>query len=198
METQPMKTTPIRIWKCACFSVFLAVSAPGVLLGQTAEKQSGRNSLSPGGTPMTTQAAFDLLKKLQGEWSGSVDTPGGAAHTVSFRLTAAGSTVMETQFAGTDHEMINMYHRDGADLRLTHYCAAGNQPQMKLRPASSKPRELVFEFVGGTNMNPETDLHIHGARITFIDDDHIESEWSSMQGKRAAERTKFVLTRKKV
>ena len=52
--------------------------------------------------------------------------------SVVYKLTGAGSALVETQFPGTGHEMVSVYHLDGDDLRMTHYCAAGNQPRVKL------------------------------------------------------------------
>ncbi len=49
--------------------------------------------------------------------------------------------------------MINMYHLDGDDLVLTHYCAGGNQPHMKLDRASATSGKLQFDFIGGTNLD---------------------------------------------
>ena len=54
----------------------------------------------------------------------------GVVH--EFKTSAAGTVVMETMNPGTGHEMINMYHVDGDDLLLTHYCAGNNQPRMRL------------------------------------------------------------------
>jgi hypothetical protein len=42
-------------------------------------------------------------------------------------------------------------HEDDGALLATHYCAAMNQPRMKLTPASAGDA-LVFEFVDGTNL----------------------------------------------
>ena len=36
---------------------------------------------------------------------------------------------LETEFPGTEHEMVTVITQDGADLALTHYCMLGNQPQ---------------------------------------------------------------------
>jgi hypothetical protein len=93
-------------------------------------------------------------------------------------VTAAGSAVAETLFPGTPHEMITMYHLDGDRLRLTHYCAAGNQPRMKCR-AGADPQQLVFEFVDATNMRSMQDSHMHAATLTIIDPQHIQARWQS-------------------
>lgn len=137
------------------------------------------------------QAVFDQLKSLAGTWQGPSEGEGEAAEAEAeaasqvvheFQVSAAGTVVMETMGPGTDHEMINMYHLDGDDLVLTHYCAGGNQPQMKLNRDSSTADTLVFDFVGGTNLDPAVDGHIHAARIQIVDSDNLESIWYGYEG----------------
>lgn len=139
-------------------------------------------------------AAFEMLKGLAGSWVGTgPEGEGEAPHT--YRVASAGTVVMETMFAGTDHEMINMYHMDGDDLVLTHYCAGGNQPHMKLDRASAGSGNLHFDFAGGTNLDPEKDEHIHAATIVFVDDDHVETHWVGYQGGEEAGTMKLALAR---
>lgn len=120
---------------------------------------------------------FEKLKKLLGEWYAADDKgqPTDKLVTV-FKLTAAGSAIQETIFPGEPMEMISMYHSDGADVILTHYCAIGNQPKLKLDPKSTD-KELKFIFIGGTNLDPKKDMHMHDGSYTFTDDDHITSSW---------------------
>src|SRR4051794_3675893 len=73
---------------------------------------------------------FDLLKSLEGTWEKT--GPDGKPTAVSFHTSAAGSVVIETMFAGSQHEMMNAYHMDGDNLIVTHYCAQGVQPRMKM------------------------------------------------------------------
>jgi hypothetical protein len=113
----------------------------------------------------------------------------------TFRVTSNGSVVMETLFAGTDHEMISMYHLDGDDLRLTHYCAFKNQPHLKLDKAASTPDSLVFAFDGGTNFDPSKDHHMHSGRIVFRDANHVESEWDGYEGREKLHTAKFEMSR---
>ncbi|MDY7094450.1 MAG: hypothetical protein SX243_15875, partial [Acidobacteriota bacterium] len=137
----------------------------------------------------TAEQAFERLKNLAGTWNGEAAGEGRAEEeevdgfTVShtFQVSANDSVVMETMNPGTDHEMINMYHRDGEDLVLTHYCAGGNQPTMKMDRAKSSADDYVFEFTGGTNLDPAVDPHIHAGGLKFVDDDQIESRWISHQ-----------------
>lgn len=49
---------------------------------------------------------FEKLKTLAGTWDATVLNPDGDETTVVYRVTAEGSVVMETMFAGTPHEMI--------------------------------------------------------------------------------------------
>ncbi|MDB5350726.1 MAG: hypothetical protein JWN86_1973 [Planctomycetota bacterium] len=143
------------------------------------------------------KAAFAKMKTLAGEWTADVDGhgAGGGPQKVTYKVTGAGSVVMESQFPGTDHEMISMYHLDGDVLRMTHYCAAGNQPRVKYDPKASKPGELVFVFDGGTNLNPAKDMHIHGVTFVFRDAKHVDALWEGhANGKKMAD-TKFAMSR---
>ncbi len=137
--------------------------------------------------------AFGLLKSLAGEWEGTANE---ARIAVTYRVTAGGSVLMETLFAGTDHEMVSMYHLDGDDLVLTHYCAMGNQPRMRFDTSVSTPRQLKFAFDGGTNVVPDKDTHVHSGQINRISDDRLESEWTVFTGGKAAGSHAFVITRR--
>ncbi len=141
------------------------------------------------------QAAFESLKKLVGEWEAEA---GGEKVSLSYKLTGAGSALMETLLKGTPHEMVSMYHMDRQDLMMTHYCSAGNQPQLKFDAAASTPDRFVFKFVRGSNMDPAKDGHIHGLVFRVVDANQIEHEWEHYKdGKAAGENLKFVATRKK-
>ncbi len=140
---------------------------------------------------VSAEAAFEQLKSLAGTWKGSAEGEGEEAATEAekagqiiheIRLSAAGTVVMETMGPGTEHEMINMYHVDGDDLVLTHYCAGGNQPTMRLDRGASTAARLIFDYSGGTNHDPQVDQHIHSADIRLVDGDHIVSAWSAHAG----------------
>jgi hypothetical protein len=133
------------------------------------------------GQAPTAKEAFEQLKKLVGTWEGTAEDNG---LKVVYKLTGAGTTLVETQMPGTPMEMVSMYHMDGADLMMTHYCAAGNQPTMKYVPGKGG-KSLDFDFVKGSNMKPE-DMHIHAARIRILSADSMESDWIGYsQGKPA-------------
>ena len=72
--------------------------------------------------------------------------------TVTYKLVSNGTSLMETMdMPGESEAMITMYHPDGGELLATHYCAAGNQPRLRLRSAGD-PGMLDFAFVDATNV----------------------------------------------
>lgn len=145
--------------------------------------------------PSPARAAFEKLKTLDGQWEG--DSSGQPPVNVTYRLASNGSVVLEDLFPGTSHEMITMYHLDGDGVAATHYCAMGNQPRMRLNPQTSSATELHFDFAGGTNFSPETDVHVHSGVIRFVSADRIESTWAVYKGTAQIGANKFLLTRKK-
>ena len=126
-------------------------------------------------TKPTTNAAFEKLKSLAGTWSANMIERDGELTTVEYRVTAGGSVVMETMFAGQPHEMINMYAVDGDSLTATHYCSGQNQPVLKLNAAKSTADELVFDFVSVTGAN--TKSYINGVQLKFSKDGTVEEVW---------------------
>ena len=72
--------------------------------------------------------------------------------------------------------MVTMYHAEGPDLVLTHYCIEGNQPRMRARNARG-PR-FDFAYDGGANIDPGRDRHMHSASIEFLGADEIRGEWT--------------------
>ena len=95
-------------------------------------------------------------------------------------MVSAGTVVMERMFPGTAHEMISMYHLDGDDLVMVHYCAGGNRPKLKL--TSSEGGALSFDFAGGSNVDAAKDDHIHGAEIRLGDDGRLHEAWTGWSG----------------
>ena len=117
---------------------------------------------------------LEKLKALAGTWV-EADKDGKPTDKVVsvVKVTAGGSAVQETLFPGHPQEMMSVYHADGADLVMTHYCVLGNQPRMKADP-KSPANQIRWQFAGGTNFDPAKDMHMHEATLTFIDADRIE------------------------
>jgi hypothetical protein len=88
-------------------------------------------------------------------------------------VTGSGSAVVEELFPGTEHAMTTVYHLDGSDLVLTHYCMTGNQPRMRAK--ASNGTKIAFAFDGGTNIDPKTSQHMHEATFDFVGKDELRS-----------------------
>jgi hypothetical protein len=164
------------------------------LLVLPATAQSASAAKPAAANTLTAVAAFDALKGLAGTWEGAPE--GDLEFRVTYRLAAGGSVVMETLFPGSDHEMISMYHLDGDELVLTHYCSMGNQPRMKLDRGKSTPEHLVFAFTGGTNFDPKRDGHIHSGTIDLVAPNALKSSWAYYEGSVQKDTKDFDLKRK--
>ena len=140
--------------------------------------------------------AFERIKTLAGRWEGHLMKEDGPEGAVEYRVTAGGHTVFEVLFPDTEHEMVTAYYLDGSELRAKHFCTMGNQPEMTLDTATSSPSELQFRFVGGTNLDPEHDAHIHGGRIRIGKGDRLESEWFVYENGAPSQTNRFLLSRK--
>jgi hypothetical protein len=144
-------------------------------------------------------SAFDKFKSLVGDWdivqaAGEHAMPNGVS---TYRLTAGGSAVVETVFKGTEHEMTTVYYIDSdGGLCLTHYCILGNQPHMRALPQPSDST-VVLQCRHEDNAAIENDDHMGKATFTFVDPDHVKSEWVLYSGGKPASSHSFTLVRKK-
>jgi hypothetical protein len=136
-------------------------------------------------SPAGSVEAFEQLKALAGHW----ETATGVMHgTLDIQLTSGGSVVMERLTAsdgGKTMEMVTMYYLDGDQLKLTHYCHAGNQPTMTGTYAPEM-KTLTFNFVSATNMKSPNDGHMHHAVYTFVDHDHFRTVWTFQKDQKPA------------
>lgn len=110
-------------------------------------------------------------------------------------MTGAGSALVEVSGPGTKMEMLSVYHLDGDDLKMTHYCPAQNQPRLKLDRGTSRSERLVFIFDGGSNIDPAKDGYISGLVLSFESDALVKEDWQFTQGGASKEHTTFELTR---
>lgn len=115
--------------------------------------------------------AFRSLSGLVGRWEGQFAD--GRTHSVTYRLTAGGTVLVETWTLGPDRESMTLYHRDGDRLLATHYCPQGNQPRLVLVDAGD-PEKLSFTFLDGTNLQVPGRAHQHDFWIRRIDNDHYQ------------------------
>ena len=152
--------------------------------------------VSLAGPQNPAQEAFAKMKKLVGKWEGTMgEGKDSMPAAVEYKLTGGGSALVETLGPGSPFEMVSVYHMDGKDLIMTHYCGAGNQPTMKLKPGKDA-NSLFFNFTRGSNMKP-TDMHMHQVTFKFDGPDHMIADWVSYQGGKPGEHAKFDFRRVK-
>jgi hypothetical protein len=159
------------------------------LLGYAAdEKKTSRPAAekSPG---------LEKFKQLAGEWVGK-EAGAGQEMRAIYKVTSAGSAVVETLLPDKEHEMVTVIHQDGDDLALTHYCALGNQPHMKTKGKTDGDK-IAFKFASASNMKSEKEMHMHEVTYTFVDQDTLKSEWTHYDEGKPAGTVVFELKRKK-
>jgi hypothetical protein len=134
----------------------------------------------PAAAQSDTQKSFDQLKTLAGSWDGTVHAAGtpmdGARTHVTLRVTSMGNTLMHEMKGDGPDDPITMITVDGNQLRLTHYCDAGNQPHM-VGTVSPDGKTFTFNFVDATNLQPAQGGHMQSATFNFIDANHHTEKW---------------------
>ena len=140
--------------------------------------------------------AFAQLKTLVGHWEEQKATENKS--TLDINLTAGGTTLLE-KFHMVDQgkpvEMITMYYLDGGQVKLTHYCMAGNQPTMRGSYAP-ETKTLTFDFQNATNLKTPNDGHMHHAVYKFIDNDHFQTVWTFQKDQKDAFTEDIIYVRK--
>ena len=107
---------------------------------------------------MDTANSFKQLGSLSGAWEGKyVD---GRQHSVSYRLTAGDTVLIEIWTLGPGRESMTLYHMDGEALVADHYCPQGNQVRLQLMKGGDADK-LSFVFRDGTNLQVKGKSHQH-------------------------------------
>lgn len=197
MPTTRAPRSPLALFAdvpARAFALALALAASPAA-ADDAPRAEDRSTTSEAAAPSAAAKQFDRLKALAGTWSGRAGfgEPTDPT-TVTYRLTAGGTALIETLFGGTAHEMVTVYHMDGESLMLTHYCATGTQPRMTCA-TSGDEATLRFDFLDGTSVDPETDTHMHAGWITFVDADHVRSGWTMYDAGKPGVEARFDLAR---
>ncbi|MFZ0918159.1 MAG: hypothetical protein WAN04_14805 [Candidatus Udaeobacter sp.] len=142
--------------------------------------------------------AFEQLKSLVGDWRGTFEWTGARKSTGSmnaaYYLTGNGSVLVENLIMENVPTMTSVYHLDGADLRMTHYCAAQNQPRLKAERIDLAHGAIDFGFVDITNLRSADAPHVHGLELRVTDSDHVTVTFL-FQGNGKESREKVVLKR---
>jgi hypothetical protein len=115
------------------------------------------------------------IKALIGNWSGTFQWTGGrnGSMNATYYVTGTGSAVVENLMNESTPVMTSVYHLDGRDLRMTHFCGAQNQPRLKARRIDLDHGAIDFEFVDATNLRSPDAPHVHGLEIRLVDANHL-------------------------
>ena len=149
--------------------LILAVSTAAVLLPPTG---GPRNEFG--------RKAFERIKSLAGEWVAVEDGKPTDRVVSRMRVTAGGHAVLEILFPGTPKEMVTVYHLDGDDLVLEHYCVLGNQPRMVAR-AGQGADQIAFDFASCCNLDDAGARHMHEATIELVGPDRLRTDWRQFE-----------------
>ena len=122
---------------------------------------------------------FERVKSLSGNWE--YEMPGGRAVKAFYQPIANGTCVMATLDLPGDTTMTTIYHMDGNRIVLDNYSWLNNVPHMKAT-LSPDGNQLSFTLVSSTNLASPTAAHVHSLKITFVDDDHFNEEWTVRSG----------------
>jgi hypothetical protein len=123
------------------------------------------------------RADFRRIQSLKGEregpyeWSGARKDSGRMRAT--YQDTGHGTAVLENLLVDGEPLMTSVYHMDGPSLRMTHYCAAGNQPRLRAERGGEARDTLRFVFVDATNLAGPAAPHVEGLDIRFVDAEHV-------------------------
>jgi hypothetical protein len=132
----------------------------------------------PNAAPGSGAEAFEKLKSLVGHWE--TDKTNVNKATLDLELTSGGTALLEKFYLMENDkpvEMTTLYYLDGDQLKLTHYCMAGNQPTMKGSYAP-ETKTMTFDLVSISNLKSPDDGHVYRAVMTFIDNDHFRAIWT--------------------
>ena len=170
----------IKSYRIALLVVVIALA----LIGTSRDQAAGKpNSV----------LAFERLASLAGEWKGTQD---GTDITLTYNLTADGSALME-EFRAGKTVMVTMFTVDGDHLIATHYCSAGNQPQMMTGPITDPSAgSLAFKLSHVTGMKTPEDWHNTGLTVIMHDKQHLTQVWTYEDGgKKGTNTFRFTRTR---
>jgi len=144
--------------------------------------------------PYEGSPALKTMKSLAGTWNGTHLMQGKELPaSIEYKVSSNGSTVVETMFPGTPHEMVNVYHDKAGKLAMTHYCSVGNQPHLDL--VAMEGKTLSFSLSSADNNHLGDEGHMHDLTITMIDPGHLQQNWSFFEKGEQGGMTTFDLVR---
>lgn len=143
------------------------------------------------GYPTKGEEAFSKLTSLVGEWEGT--TSSGSKVKVTYTLVSNKTALMEKLEPADEAEMLTLYSLDGDRILVTHYCSAGNQPQMKTGAISEVSDRYAFSLTTVTGLKSPSEGYMVGLVLHLPDRDHLIQEWTYKdKGKTATDQFRYV------
>jgi len=138
-------------------------------------------------------SALAKLQGLTGNWEGTFAWSGprntSGKMNATYYSTGNGSAIVENLIVDGAPSMTSVYHLDGADLRVTHFCAAQNQPRLKATSVDLAQGVIKFSVVDVTNLRSPDAGYVHGLEVRLLDSNHITLDFLfEGGGKRSTER----------
>jgi hypothetical protein len=134
-----------------------------------------------------SDAAFQAFKSLKGRWA--IQSGGKTIATVMTYDVGSKDSIVTEQFG----KELTVIYRDGQDLQMTHFCNAGNQPRLRLKPSRSRGL-FEFEMFDITNLRSPNESHVQKIVYRIVDDKHLALEIVWRKGG-SEESEKYTLTR---
>ncbi|HYE62616.1 MAG TPA: hypothetical protein VD997_11530 [Phycisphaerales bacterium] len=175
----------------------VALTALALLAGCANSRQASSQSgdrIVKAASPAQQQALLGRVKALEGKWQ-QRNEDGSTELATVYQVSSGGNVVREVMFPGASHEMTNVYHMDGPDLVMTHYCAVGNQPRMRAKGVNGNRIDFVFD--SATNHTSPQQSVMHEMSLEIKDNNTIVQHWRSRKDGKPLPETKFELTRMK-
>jgi hypothetical protein len=133
---------------------------------------------------------FARMSGLVGDWDGTFEWSGARKASGSlgatYSLTGNGSALLETLIMGGTPSMTTVYHLDGPDLRMTHFCAARNQPRLKATRIDVDGGGIDFGFVDVTNAGPSNPAYVQAFEMRMLDPDRVHLKFVFGAGEKQA------------
>lgn len=145
--------------------------------------------------PYVGSPSFEKMKSLAGVWRGTSSGDGNKDTVeVQYKVTSAGSALLETLFPGKPYEMVSVYKDNKGKLGMTHYCSLKNQPSMKMK--STGKNRISFVYSDGANLDPKKDNHMHALEVEFINANKIIQKWTGFEKGKPSHTNIITLSRK--
>jgi len=154
------------------------------ILGAALAWALGATVLGAAETTTPSSTAFGWLKGLSGKWHGKAEWSGERKGSYEleavYSATGNGTAVVENLISNGVTMMTSVYHADGQDLRMTHYCGAGNQPRLKSTEIELAKKMVHFKMI---DMTGRQGPHVGEAEVRVVDEDHATIFFTFVDGK---------------